>query len=266
MTPRISFPRALVASACALALLFPAGVQARTADPEPDPEAAGGATEELPGPAEEHVVKALQSFRSGDYLSAEASFKRVAFYAPKWRPLHYNMAVLAEAQGNLGTALREYKSFRPYATVDEGLVVDQRIHELDDRRRKIAGMYKRQIAVGSIAVVLGVGMLGGGGALIGSYVSKGKKVDSLEAENTTLNNDPMDSRVMENNTQIDALEEQRKKLLYPSILLITVGLLVVAYSVIPLSRSIKSKRQLDGIALGKSRLQWAGGAGLRLRF
>lgn len=245
MTFHAFAPRALVASACALALLFPAGVQARTADPEPDPEAAGGATEELPGPAEEHVVKALQSFRSGDYLSAEASFKRVAFYAPKWRPLHYNMAVLAEAQGNLGTALREYKSFRPYATVDEGLVVDQRIHELDDRRRKIAGMYKRQIAVGAGALILGVGMAGAGGAMIGLYYSGKDKVT---------------------NADMTMSDKYKSTFVGYGVLLVSVGLLVVAYSVIPLSRSIKSKRQLDGIALGKSRLQWAGGAGLRLRF
>jgi hypothetical protein len=157
------------------------------------------------------------------------------------------MAVLAEAQGNLGTALREYKSFRPYATVDEGLVVDQRIHELDDRRRKIAGLYKRQIAIGSIAMVVGAGMLGGGGAMIGLYYSGRGDVPPKETGGT-------------------ATDKYDSKYVGYGILLVSVGLLVVAYSVIPLSRSIKSKRQLDGIALGKSRLQWAGGAGLRLRF
>jgi hypothetical protein len=146
-------------------------------------------------------------------------------------------------------------------------VVDQRIYELDDRRRKIAGVYKRQIAVGSIAVVLGVGMLGTSGALIGMYVNKGKQAESLEAQNQDLlTTTPTSPQIETNTTKINELEDDRKTLITSSVLLITVGLLVVAYSVIPLSRSIKSKRQLDGIALGKSRLQWAGGAGLRLRF
>ena len=45
-----------------------------------------------------------------------------------------------------------------------------------------------------------------------------------------------------------------------------ISLALVGYSVVPLRKAISSKRQLDGIALGPTRLQWSGGAGARLRF
>ena len=66
--------------------------------------------------------------------------------------MHFNLAVMAEAQGKLGTAVTEYKAFQPFATPDESLVAEQRIVELDGRRRKIAGAYKQKIAVGAITM------------------------------------------------------------------------------------------------------------------
>lgn len=252
--------RLTVATLCAFTLAVPA--QAR--EPEPPPISPGEATDELSPRAEEHVVKALQQYEGGNYPTAEQEFKRAAFFAPKWRPLHFNLGVLAEAQGKLGTAVREYQTFKPLASADEGMVVDQRIAELTDRRKRIASGYKRQIATSAIAMSLGVLTLGAGGLLIGLAAKNKKTVasnkDMIIDDGMTT---PDEQTLLDRNS---ALDSQRSKFLYGSYITIVVGVLAVAYSLIPLTRSIKSKRQLDGLALGPTRLHWDGGAGVRLRF
>ncbi|MFY0540150.1 hypothetical protein [Nannocystis pusilla] len=111
--------------------------------------------------AQKHATKAVDHFDKGNYVGAEEEFRRVAFYAPNWRPMHYNLAVLAEAQGKLGTAVSEYQAFRPHGSPEEQLVVDQRIDELGRRRARIASAYKRQIGLGAGTLTLGLGGLGG---------------------------------------------------------------------------------------------------------
>lgn len=249
--------RAAVAAACSLTLALPANARAQ----EPETEAS---SEELKPQAEQHVEKALNAFKNGAYVSAEEEFKRAAFYSPNWRPLHFNMAVLAEAQGKLGTAIHEYKEFKPKATPEEALVVDQRIFELTDRRNRIASKYKRQIAIGASALVVGLGALGAAGGLIAVNQQSKAEVSRLETQNMPLmDGDPVKTT---NEARIESLEAKQKNILYAEILLITVGLVVVVYSVLPLRNSVKAKRQLDGIALGPTRLKWTGGAGFQLRF
>lgn len=242
--PSRSITRVALAAVCSLALALPAHAR------DPVPEApAGPMTDELPPRAQEHVVKALQQFQNSAYFDAEASFKRASFFAPNWRPLHFNLGVVAEAQGKLGTAIKEYKAFKPYATLDEGMLVDQRISELNDRHKRIAGAYKRQIAASAIAMSLGVGMLAGGGVLIGLGLQKKKAADNADTNNPAA-----------------ATDTSYTKYLSGAYILVVVGALAVAYAFIPLSKSLKSKRQLEGLAVGKTRLQWTGGAGVRLRF
>jgi len=254
--PRLS--RAAVAAACSLSLSLPAVARAQ----EP-----GGAEDSLNPQAEQHVEKALTAFKSGAYVNAEEEFKRAAFFSPNWRPLHFNMGVLAEAQGKLGTAIHEYEQFKPLATPDEALVVDQRIFELSDRRRRIAGTYKRQIAIGATALTLGLAALGGTAGLIVYNRSLKQDVEDLKEANNTLEmGNPSDPLIAINDKKIDSLEAKQKNVLYGEIVLATVGLVVVLYSVLPLMRSVKAKRQLDGIALGPTRLKWNGGAGVVLRF
>lgn len=254
--PSNTASRAAIAAACSLILALPTAVRAR--EPAPAPPA-GVMTDELPLRAEEHVVKALQQFEANAFGDAEASFKRAAFFAPDWRPLHFNLGVLAEAQGQLGVAVREYQTFKPFATPDEGMLVDQRISELDDRRKRIASAYRKQIATSAIAMSLGVGILAGGGVLIGLAVLGKKKVSDSdgksEGEPGYLTTD-----------QIAAQNSKDSKYAAGAYIMIVVGALAVAYAFIPLSRSLKSKRQLEGLALGRTRLQWTGGAGVRLRF
>lgn len=252
--PRLS--RAAVAAACSLSLSLPAVARAQ----EP-----GGAEDSLNPQAEQHVEKALTAFKNGAYVNAEEEFKRAAFFSPNWRPLHFNMGVLAEAQGKLGTAIHEYKQFKPLATPDEALVVDQRIFELSDRRRRIAGTYKRQIAIGATALTLGLAALGGTAGLIVYNRSLKQDVEDLNKINEGLS-DSSNPIVVMNEKKIESLEARQKNVLYGEIVLATVGLVVVLYSVLPLMRSVKAKRQLDGIALGPTRLKWNGGAGVVLRF
>lgn len=261
-------PRFILAAACSLSLVLPAAAQARLQEPTAEGEASE-VSDELPPRAQEHVVKGLTQFQNGAYSNAEEEFRRAAFFAPKWRSLHFNLGVIAEAQGKLGTALTEYKAFKPYASPDEGMVVDQRILELNDRRDRIASGYKRQIATSAIAMSLGVLLLGGGGACIGILFKNKSTIKDNEAEIMRLGGatDPIAvQRVTDLTADNTKLADQDKKLGYGAYLGILVGLLAVAYSFIPLTKSIKSKRQLDGLALGPTRLQWNGGAGVRLRF
>lgn len=234
--PLVASMRAAVALTCSLALALPGS--ARASEPAPQ-EAAGPRTDELSPRAAEHVTRAYNNHESGSYALAEAEFQRAAFFAPRWRPLHFNLGVVAEAQGKLGAAIREYKEFRPYATADEAMLVDQRIVELDARRRKVAAVHHKQIAVGAVLLGVGLGMMAGGGVLAG-----------INAKDPTLDNTGDDSR---------------KKRITGGLVLALYGLLVAGLATVPLKRAVKSKRQLEGLALGRARLQLAAG-GPRLRF
>jgi hypothetical protein len=254
MPSLLHLSRALVAVTCSLVLTLPTA--ARASEPKDDDGGGSGETSEvLSERASEHVTKAIRMFNNADYVNAEAEFKRAAFFAPKWRPLHFNIAVVAEAQGKLGVAINEYKQFKQHATSEEELIVDQRIFELDDRRKKIAAGYKRQIATGAAAMTIGVGGVGVGVLFIVLYAQNNKKI--AEMEDTTYD---MSSEVD------SSLTGKKTTYLYGAALGLTFGLAIVAYSAIPLSKAIKSKRMLDGIALGPTRLKWNGGLGATLKF
>ena len=239
--------RAAVAVLCSLSILslmtLALPTSARAADPAANPFEEP-LTDSLSLKAAEHVAKAYEEHKAHAYGNAEAAFKRAAFFEPRWRPLHFNLGVVAEAQGNLGTAIKEYKTFRPFATPDEGMVVDQRILELDARRRNIAAKHRGQIVVGALVLSVGVGMMAGGGILAGLN-AKEIPYDSA----VDMGTDP---------------NSKRKKLLTGGVVLALYGLLVVGLAFVPLSKAVRSKRQLDGLALGRARLRLtAGGASLR---
>mgnify|MGYP000255242997 CR=1 FL=1 len=50
------------------------------------------------------MLRAYNLTKAGAYVEAEEEFKRAAFYSPRWRPLHFNLGVLAEAAGELVAA------------------------------------------------------------------------------------------------------------------------------------------------------------------
>ena len=123
MTPRHppTVLRAALAIACSVSLALPAAAHARSPEPEPTPDPSE-ATDELDPLAQPHVIKAYQQFKSQAYAAAEAELRRAAHFTPRWRPLHFNLAVMAEAQGKLGVAIREYKAFKPFALASLFLV------------------------------------------------------------------------------------------------------------------------------------------------
>ena len=262
-----SLPRAAIAVVCSLTLALP--TSAAAAEPEEgdsgEPsESSDSTSDDLSSRASEHVVKAIRLVNSGDYVSAESELKRAEFFSPKWRAIHFNLAVVQEAQGKLGSAIKEYEKFKPHATEDEKQLVDQRLFELNDRKKKIAGAYKSQIALGAGAMVIGAAGLGVGGLFVGLYIKNNKEIESLESANNTT--DPFTGMNIDNNSEISELTGKKTKLLYGAIAGFAVGLVILAYGALPLSKAVKSKRQLDGLALGPTRLKWNGGMGATLRF
>lgn len=248
--------RAAIAVICAASLSTPTVAHARA--PEGPAPSTAETSEELTPQAEKHAYKALEHFNTGAYVDSEEEFRRVAFYAPNWRPLHYNLAVLAEAQGKLGTAVQEYRAFRPHGSPDEQLLVDQRIDELGRRRQRIVGAYRRQIALSSTAMSLGVLGLAGASVGLASYLRRKQAYQEAMDFNAMLGPDEQHLKMDE--------KPLKGGLLYLSIYGGLIALMLVGYSVIPLRNAIRSKRRLDGLALGPTRLQWNGGAGVRLRF
>lgn len=202
-----------------------------------EPDSSDPMSDELAGRAEKHVLRASELAKRGAYAEAEAEFKRAAFFSPRWRPLHFNLGVLAEAQGKIGAAIREYETFKPYATEEEALLVEQRIHELGDRRKKFIRSQRGQMTAGAILLTVGLATVAGGSALIGIYAA----------------GDP-DYR------------DGHKGLAGGGAAMVIYGALIAFGASVPLSRAVKAKRQLNGIALGPTRLHWTGGAGLALRF
>lgn len=241
------FGRALVAGACAASLALPATV--RAAEPEGPAPSTAETSDVLNEQAQKHAFKAVDHFNRGNYVDAEEEFRRVAFYAPNWRPMHYNLAVLAEAQGKLGTAVSEYQTFRPLASPDEQMVVDQRIDELGRRRVRIASAYRRQIGVGASLLPLGLGALGGAAAMLVVHVRRKEAYEDAVA--------------------VDPATDVKKPgggLIAGGYWVGLLGFMMTGVGVGLLVQAVKSKRKLDSIAVGKARLQWTGGAGVRLRF
>ncbi|MCY0987349.1 hypothetical protein OV203_09465 [Nannocystis sp. ILAH1] len=268
--------RAAVATICATTLAMPSVAMAT--EPEgPEPSTAQ-TSEDLNPQAQKHATKAVEHFKNGAFVDSEEEFRRVAFFAPNWRPLHFNLGVLAEAQGKLGTAVSEYKEFRPHGSPDEQMVVDQRLDELGRRKMKISGAYKRQIGLSAGAMILGFGSLGGAGALFAIMARNGNRAeeyndaaDQAEAMIPDYAANPdyqtaLQQQANDFRAEATDLTKRRTGMLYGGVYLAIFGLLLVAYSIIPLRNAIKSKRQLDGINLGKTRLKWNGGAGVTLRF
>lgn len=251
--------RATVALACAASLAMPTVARARAPEgPASSTPETSETSEELHGLAETHVYKALEHFNRGAYVDSEEEFRRVAFYAPNWRPLHFNLAVLAEAQGKLGNAVREYRAFRPHGSLDEQLLVDQRIDELGHRRQRIIAAYRRQIALSSVSMTLGALGIAGASVALVFHFRKKKAFEDAKEWNMML---------MPGQEGLQRAENKPKGgLLFLGIYGGFFALIVMGASVFPLRNAVRSKRLLDGIALGPTRLQWAGGASARLRF
>lgn len=91
---------------------------------------------------------------------------------------------------------------------------------------------------------IGVAMMAGGGVLAG--LNAKSKTDEMDEDFTSD-------------------ESKRKKRLTGGVVLAIYGLLVVGVSFVPLAKAVASRRQLEGLALGRTRLHLTGG-GATLRF
>ncbi len=161
-----SFPSVTLALACATTLGLrstPASASAHALEQAVQAVTRGG---ELPEQAMVHLGKAYDYFNASAYGKAESEFKRAAFFAPEWAPMTYNLAIVAEAQGHLGDAIERYKAYRPKAEGDTGIIIDQRIAELEDRERQLKKVEHRQLIIGSVAMASGAAALGGGITLL----------------------------------------------------------------------------------------------------
>ncbi|MCA9663615.1 MAG: hypothetical protein KC486_35120, partial [Myxococcales bacterium] len=63
---------------------------------------------------------------------------------------------------NLDQALERYEAYRPHAEGDTGLIVDQRIAELEERKTRIRKADRGKLIIGGVAMGTSVAALGGG--------------------------------------------------------------------------------------------------------
>lgn len=217
----------------AAVLMLPGGAAASPGAAMAGGVRALGGEAEVPEPAKVHLGKAYQHFQSGAYENAEAELKRAAFFAPEWQPLTYDLAVVAEAQGHIDDAIERYEAFRPHAQGDNGVVVDQRIAELRERKVQIKKEYRRQLALAGTFLALSVGAAGGGG---GYLIWKG--IDEKNRSEKLLNDD-----LMENDSQGNDLASDSKKHLGYGAALGIYGLLAVAYAGLYMGKVVKSKER-----------------------
>jgi len=183
--------------------------------------------DELPEQATVHLGKAYDHFNAGSYAKAESEFKRAAFFAPEWTPMTYNLAVVAEAQGHLGEALDRYEAYRPNAEGDTGLIVDQRIAELNDRKKNLKKVDRRQLILGSVAVGTGVAAIGGG---VGLFLLKRDLDDQSDA---------LDPAMTEKKANLDT---KAKNYYLAGYVLAIYGGLALVYGGLYLSKVIKNRK------------------------
>ncbi len=217
---------------------------------------------ELPEQANVHLGKAYDHFNAGSYAQAESEFKRAAFFAPDWKPMTYNLAVVAEAQGHLGEAIDRYQAYRPDAEGDTGLVVDQRIAELEDRIDRVKKADRRQLILGSLAVSTGALALGGGVGLFLLRQKRNEEIADIDAVLDLSAEDPNypseDQRTQLNADKADKTESVNY-LAVSGYVLIIYGGLALLYSGLYLGSVIK-KRKAKKLALRPS------GSGVAIAF
>jgi len=205
---------------------------------------------ELPEQANIHLGKAYDHFNAGSYDQAESEFKRAAFFAPDWTPMTYNLAVVAEAQGHLGEAIDRYEAYRPNAEGDTGLIVDQRITELEDRIVRIKKADRRQLILGTVAVSTGALALGGGVGLFLLRNKRNDEIDDIEAMLAIAEGEGGPDAATRDQLTADKADktESAKNLYIGGYILAVYGGLALLYSGLYLASAIK-KRKAKKLAL-----------------
>jgi tetratricopeptide (TPR) repeat protein len=200
------------------------------------------AEEPLPEQAEVHLGKAYDHFNAGNFGKAEEEFKRAAFFAPEWKPMTYNLAVVAEARGNLDQAIERYEAYRPHAAGDTGLIVDQRIAELEERKAKIKQADRGKLIVGGVAMGTSVAALGGGIAFFMLRKDVQEDAAALQAQL----NDEMSGLTVEEQARLSddkaALDKKAKNYYVGGYILTLYGGIALLYSALYLAKAVKQRK------------------------
>ena len=201
------------------------------------------AEEPLPEQAEVHLGKAYDHFNAGNFGKAEEEFKRAAFFAPEWQPMTYNLAVVAEAQGNLDQALERYEAYRPHAEGDTGLIVDQRIAELEERKTRIRKADRGKLIIGGVAMGTSVAALGGGIAFF--LLRKQLQEDSAALQTQIDELNGMMAPQSETDPLYDekeALDKKAKNYYVGGYILTLYGGIAILYSALYLAKVVKLRK------------------------
>ncbi|MEZ4385850.1 MAG: hypothetical protein R3A79_31315 [Nannocystaceae bacterium] len=210
----------------------------------------------LPEQAELHLGRAYDHFNAGDFATAEEELKRAARFAPQWAPMAYNLAVVAEAQGHLDQAIERYEAYRPHASGDTALVVDQRLNALEERKATIQSADRRKLILGGVAMGTSVAALGGGITL---FVLRKDAQEESAAIGRQLDETGSDAMRDELAARKADLDRTAKNYYVGAYILTLYGGIAILYSAIYLSRAIR-ERKAKRLALRPT------GSGVALRF
>lgn len=199
------------------------------------------AEEPLPEQAEVHLGKAYDHFNAGNFGKAEEEFKRAAFFAPEWQPMTYNLAVVAEAQGNLDQAIERYEAYRPHAEGDTGLVVDQRIAELEERKAKIRKADRGKLILGGVAMGTSVAALGGGIAFFMLRKNVQEDAAAIQMQIDAMET-PVQSEVDRLSDDKAELDKKAKNYYVGGYILTLYGGLAILYSALYLAKVVKLRK------------------------
>jgi tetratricopeptide (TPR) repeat protein len=163
-TTRERFPSHALARALVATLVLACLPKSAHAADESPPRLTVDATTDdaLPADAQAYLLEGAQAFRFGHYRGAERNFAQVARLAPRWYAIYFNQAVVAEAQGKVGAAIRSYETFLPHADPAERDALQARMAELERRRDQGVRLHRRQAALGGTVLAVGMGLFAAG--------------------------------------------------------------------------------------------------------
>lgn len=195
--------------------------------------------EPLPEQAEVHLGKAYDHFNAGNFAKAEEEFKRAAFFAPEWKPMTYNLAVVAEARGNLDQAIERYEAYRPHAEGDNGLIVDQRIAELEERKTKIRKADRGKLIIGGVAMGTSVAALGGGIAFFMLRKDVQEDASAIQSTISMMEDGGADPALYDQKADLD---KKAKNYYVGGYILTLYGGIAILYSALYLAKAVKLRK------------------------
>jgi tetratricopeptide (TPR) repeat protein len=128
--------------------------------------ASAGADAGLSSAALEHLRRGAEYYDRRLYSKAETEFARVAYLAPEWHAVHFNMGANAEAQGKLDKAIESYTAYLRHADERGRRAAELRITELGQRRNDLLKTHRHQVAAGWSLIGGGLAVSAGGWVML----------------------------------------------------------------------------------------------------